>query len=468
MGTNRRPDATESTDIQPQPSEELGPLSATNTEVHASPEQAPLAPDGVRRFRLMVIDGPKRGARIESTADRCSLGSHLLNDLILDDPTVSRFHCEILMDESGARVIDLKSRNGTFLDSVHIKEAMLRGGSLLRLGRVVVRFDYDAERNPLTLSTQERFGSLVGCSPAMRAVFALLERAAESDATLLLEGETGTGKGVAAASIHRQGPRKHGPFVVVDCGAIPGNLLESELFGHEKGSFTGAEARRTGAFEAASDGTAFLDEIGELPLELQPKLLRALESKEIRRLGSNRYIPVDVRVICATNRDLRAEVNAGRFRSDLYYRLAVVKVRLPPLRERPEDLPALVEQFLQAQASSPEVLGRFRTPEVVGELARHPWPGNVRELRNYLERYLVFRDNAPPASDSSEPGLMLPYAEARRRNHNEWERAYLEALLRKHDGRVASAAVAAGLDRAYVYKLLRRHGLRSWAGASPP
>jgi DNA-binding NtrC family response regulator len=297
----------------------------------------------------------------------------------------------------------------------------------------------------------------------MREVYAVLERATPTDTTILLEGETGTGKGLAAASVHKVSPRRDGPFVVVDCGAIPANLLESELFGHEKGAFTGADARRIGAFEDASGGTIFLDEIGELPLDLQPKLLRVLESRELRRVGGNRTIPVDVRVVAATNRDLRAEVNAGRFRSDLYFRLAVVKVRLPSVRERPEDIPGLVEEFLRAMAPPAEAAARLRGAEFLADLVRHPWPGNVRELRNHLERCLVFQDagrlpepeHAAPAPGSS------PYADARRRALDEWERSYLDGLLRRFPGKVAQAAAAAGLDRAYLYKLLRKHGLKA-------
>jgi transcriptional regulator with PAS, ATPase and Fis domain len=354
-----------------------------------------LPPGAVRRFRLTLVEGPKVGLAWESSSDRCSVGFHPLNDLVIEDPTVSRFHCELRVDDSGARVRDLDSRNGTMLDGVSVKDAFLRNGSLLRLGRVAVRFEFSAESNRLPLSDKLEFGSLVGVSIATRTSFALLERAAQSNVTVLLEGETGTGKGVAAEAVHRHSARKDGPFLVVDCGAIPANLLESELFGHEKGSFTGADRKRIGAFEEASGGTIFLDEIGELTADLQPKLLRVLESREFRRVGGNAHRVTDVRVIAATNRDLRAEVNAGRFRSDLYFRLAVLKVTIPPLRERPEDIPIIVEHILRALHADATATARLRTPQFFAALQHSAWPGNVRELRNYLERCLVFEDALP-------------------------------------------------------------------------
>jgi two-component system, NtrC family, response regulator GlrR len=421
-------------------------------------------PGTVRRFRLSLIEGPARGVTWESTGDRCSIGSHERNDVVIDDATVSRFHAEIRVDAEGARVRDLKSRNGAVVDGVSVVEAFLRTGSHIRMGKTVVQFELAEETNRLPLSNATKFGSLAGVSPAMRRMFSMLERAAESDATVLLEGETGTGKSQGARSIHLESARKDRPFVVVDCGAILGSLLESELFGHEKGAFTGATDRRIGAFEEATGGTVFLDEIGELPLDLQPKLLRALETREVRRLGSNSYRPVEVRVIAATNRDLRADVNAGRFRADLYFRLAVVTIHTPPLRQRPEDIPALVDEILVSLRATPEDAAPLRASEFIARLRHAAWPGNVRELRNYLERCLVFRATAP-LGDNAAPAEALsvdpsaPYAVERERVLNEFERRYFESLLRLHDGKVARAAVAAGIDRRYLYRILRRHGL---------
>ncbi|WP_141324187.1 sigma 54-interacting transcriptional regulator [Myxococcus sp. AB025B] len=423
----------------------------------------------VRRFRVTLLEGPQPGVYKDSNADTFSIGSHGLNDFVIDEPTVSRFHCEVRIERDGARVRDLDSLNGTVLDGVHVREAYLRGGSVLRLGRVSLRFDFSAESNRLLISERTAFGELVGTSVVARASFALMERAAASDATVLLEGETGTGKSRAALAIHRAGSRAAGPFLTVDCGAIPGNLLESELFGHEKGAFTGALQRRIGAFEEADGGTIFLDEVGELPAELQPKLLRVLEQREIRRLGANTYQPVNVRVIAATHRDLRAEVNASRFRPDLFFRLAVVRILIPSLRERPEDIPAIAERILAGFGAAPEQVSALNTPEFINQLQHAAWPGNVRELRNHLERCLVFQDALPPETETvGAQGVMgslvdpkQPYADARRRALEIFEREYLDALMQLHHGKVSQAATAAEMDRVYLYRLLRKRGLRT-------
>ena len=442
-------------------------MDARTTTLPFGGARLAFGPGTVRRFRLTVVEGgPKAGQSAESSSDRCSIGFHPSNDLNIEDPTVSRFHCEIRTDGTGARVLDLNSRNGTILDGVLVKDAFLRSGSLLNLGRVAVRFDFVNEANRLPLSDKTEFFGMYGSSVAMRTAFALMERAAVTDLTVLLDGETGTGKGKAAEAIHRASRRAEKPFMVVDCGAIPANLLESELFGHEKGAFTGATDKRLGAFEEASGGTIFLDEIGELPQDLQPKLLRVLESLEIRRVGSNYHKKVDVRVIAATNRDLRAEVNNARFRSDLYFRLAVVRIQLPSLRQRPEDIPLLLEQMLKATGANASQSAALRTPEFKNTLQRSAWPGNVRELRNYIERCLVFQDAlpAPDASPSAQNAVAvdarLSYQEARRRALDDFERCYLEALLRLHQGKVSSAATAADVDRVYLYKLLRRHNIK--------
>jgi DNA-binding NtrC family response regulator len=446
----------------PEVDSETDPAKATLPLAGA---RARIDPAAVRRFQLTIVEGPEVGTSRQSHSDKCSIGSHPLNDFVIDDPTVSRFHCEVRIGPDGARVRDLDSLNGTVVDGVGAVEAFLRGGSLLRLGRPVIRFDFSSESNRLPLSERTSFGSLVGSSVAMRSCFALMERAAATDSTVLLEGETGTGKTRAAMSIHEESARKDAPFVVVDCAAIPANLLESELFGHEKGSFTGAQARRIGAFEEASGGTIFLDEIGELPGELQPKLLRVLENREIRRVGSNAYLPVNVRVIAATNRDLRAAVNTGSFRADLYFRLAVVKIHIPALRQRPEDIPALVEQVLKTLSDEAKSLEPLRAPDFIARLQHSAWPGNIRELRNYIERCLVFEDAVPlsePAPPSSEGHVdaSQPYALARRRALDQFERTYLQSLLALHQGKVTHAAAAAEMDRVYFYRLLRRHGIK--------
>jgi DNA-binding NtrC family response regulator len=427
----------------------------------------------VGRFRLLVVDSPAGTGAWESSGAVCSIGSADGNDLQIADETVSGFHCEIRVGDDGVRIVDLGSLNGTVVDGVHVKEALLRNSSLIRLGASKVRFELAEGGNRLLVSDRTSFGALHGQSVPMRASFALMEKAAASDATVLLEGETGTGKGQAAEAIHRASGRADRPFVVVDCGAIPANLLESELFGHEKGAFTGAQTRRSGAFEEADGGTIFLDEIGELPLDLQPKLLRALENRHVRALGTSTYRPVDVRIIAATNRDLRGEVNDGRFRADLFFRLSVVRIVMPPVRQRPEDMELLVRKLLRGLGASDASLTRFCDPAFVAGLSRSAWPGNVRELRNYLERCLVFEEPMPLGEhDQSSPGITaastgaataidpaIPYAEARQQAQDAFEAAYVRALLDAHGGRVPAAAHAAGIGRVYLYRLMRRHGV---------
>jgi DNA-binding NtrC family response regulator len=344
-------------------------------------------------------------------------------------------------------------------------------------GSIPVRLDTaDTVRTRTPDRTQDdRFGRMVGKSAAMQTVFEVLNKASSSDATILLEGETGTGKEVSAEAIHKGSPRRDKPFLVVDCGAMPPNLLESELFGHERGAFTGAVSSRQGVFEAANGGTVFLDEIGELAVDLQPKLLRVLERREVRRVGTNNHVPVNVRLIAATNRSLREQVGSHKFRSDLYYRLAVVEVKLPPLRERLADLPALVEHIVRnLGAVDGEAMEAVRSSGFLGALAEHTWPGNIRELRNYLERCVALHDFAPPrgAGGAAPPipgpesavNIGQPLREAREAWVSTFERRYLEELLRQHENRVSAAARAAGVDRIYFYRLLWKHGLRQREG----
>jgi two-component system, NtrC family, response regulator GlrR len=419
----------------------------------------------VRQFRLRVETGPDAGRAIASQGARLVIGSDDGAGLRLDDGAVSRFHCELAAEHGRVSLRDLGSRNGTTVDGVAVLHAYLHPGAVIGVGRNQIRFEAGVDHVRITLSPEPRFGTMVGASTGMRAAFALLARAAASDATVLLTGETGTGKEAAAESVHAASARRDGPLIVVDCGAIPPNLLEAELFGHEKGAFTGAVNERIGAFEAARGGTIFLDEIGELATELQPKLLRALEGREIKRLGATRYRAIDVRVVAATHRDLRAEVNAKTFRADLYYRLAVIEIRMPPLCERLDDLPLIVGRLLAS--APPDRRAELTAPAFLAHLATHRWPGNVRELRNYLERCLALgvelaalpgAGEAPPESrpvDASGP-LRAAREEATQR----FERAYLEDLLRRHGDNLAGAARAAEVDRAYLYRLLWKHGLK--------
>jgi DNA-binding NtrC family response regulator len=416
-----------------------------------------------------VRSGPDAGKVYESSGERVVVGTHESTGLVLTDATVSRFHCEIAVNDGLVHIADLGSRNGTLLDGVSVLSAHLHDGAVLTLGRSEIAFELGAGRVEVPTLEQSRFGLMVGRSPAMRAVFALLESAARSSATVLLLGETGTGKDAAAESIHREGDRSDGPLVVVDCAGMPPALIESELFGHERGAFTGADRTRLGAFEAASGGTLLLDEVGELPLELQPKLLRVLESRTVQRVGTTQRVPVDVRVIAATNRNLKSDVNAQRFRPDLYYRLAVLEITLPPLRERREDLQLLVEELLARRDGGAAPPALVRGPSFARQLADHDWPGNVRELRNYLERCLALEravplDGEDPADAAREDPPPIdarqPIRGARERWVRYFERRYLEDLLAHHGGNVSAAARAAGVTRIHLYRLLTRAGLR--------
>ncbi|HXV64975.1 MAG TPA: sigma 54-interacting transcriptional regulator [Vicinamibacteria bacterium] len=427
----------------------------------ALPGRAP-----IRQFRLRVLDGPSSGLTFTSSRPRTVLGKYPSADFVLKDPTVSRFHCELEIEGDQVVVRDLKSRNGTFVDGTKVLVCWLHDGATLKLGQTKLRFELRSEPVLVPLSTRVRFGSMVGHSLVMREAFAVLELAAKSNATLLLRGETGTGKDLAAESVHFKSGRSEGPFVVVDCAAIPANLLESQLFGYQRGAFTGADRDHVGAVETASGGTLFLDEVAELSLDLQPKLLRVLEQRAVQRLGSNQQIPVDVRIIAATNRNLREEVNAQRFRSDLFYRLAVVELVLPPLRKRTEDIPLLVGEILGSfETEDSSVFEEFRTSEFFEDLARHTWPGNVRELRNYLERCALLGTLAPPVdeqeADNPPPiDVERPLSAARQLWLQWFEKRYLEALLRKTDDNVSAAARLARVDRAHFHRLLCRSGLR--------
>jgi DNA-binding NtrC family response regulator len=420
----------------------------------------------VRRYTLEVIEGTDKGLRFQGEAERVVVGTHPSAQLVLKDRTLSRFHCEITIETGRAVLKDLGSRNGSIIDGVSVLQAHLDDGAVLTLGQTKLRFILGGDHAQVPLSAGNKFGLLVGRSWRMRALFALLERAAQSDLTVLIQGESGCGKELVADSLHREGPRRDGPFVVVDCASIPRGLIESELFGHEAGAFTGATGTRAGAFETAQGGTLFLDEIGELDLDLQPKLLRALEAREVRRVGGTKAIPVDVRVVAATHRELEREVNARTFRPDLYYRLAVVTARLPALRERAEDLPLLVDELLArlvpgGLAAAPEAL---RTPEFLSQLARHTWPGNVRELKHHLERCLVMERPVPttPGQRSGPPPVDVNQSlqTVRERHLHYVERCYLEELVAKHKGNVSAAARAAGVDRVHFYRLLAKAGLR--------
>jgi DNA-binding NtrC family response regulator len=438
-----------------------------------------------RRLRLEVVRGPDKKKRVDLDRDRMVVGSHEQCDLVLTDPTVSRQHFEIELVPHGYAIRDLDSLNGLWVDDLRVREIVVTKAVTLALGETRIKLAPLDDTVDLPLPRETRCGPLLGRSPAMRRVFELVRKVGPTEATVLLTGESGTGKELAARAVHEHSRRAEGPFVVVDCAALPPTLIESELYGHERGAFTGADRARVGA-----GGTLFLDEIGELPLDLQTRLLGVIERRQVQPLGSAKVRKVDVRLVAATNRDLRREVNRETFRADLYFRLAVVGIHMPPLRERPEDIPLYVESFLADQAAA----GYAFTIDhaTVEALARRPWPGNVRELRNVLERAAALGevDPTPPpvpghtapahmlheqvvalppviAPDPDQPKLelaidpMIPFKTGKALLVGQYEQAYVEALMKAHDGNITRAARAAEIDRVYLLRLLDKFDMRA-------
>lgn len=388
--------------------------------------------------------------------DKAVLGSSDGVDVHVRDPKVSRMHAEFEIRENALWVKDIGSRNGVYVSGVRVTGARITDGAVVHVGDTDVVAHLTAPPVPVELWPHDHFGSLVGRSVAARALFHVLSRIAPLDEPVLIQGETGTGKDEAARAIHGASKRSEGPFVVVDCGALSETLLESSLFGHTRGAFTDAATDQAGSIEAADGGTVFLDEIGELPLELQPKLLRAVETQMVRRLGENEYRKVSVRFLSATHQNLRERVNEGTFREDLYFRLAVLPISLPPLRERREDIPLLVERFLQGAETG------ALAPELVRALEDRPWRGNIRELRNFVSRVRALGvDHAFAGAPAAKPtASSLPlFTEARDRAQSDFERTYVLELLARHQGNVGAAAEAAGVTSSYLYKLMKRNGL---------
>ena len=427
-----------------------------------------------RQMRSYLLRGGPERVQLKVSSPRFRLGTHKANDLVLDHGSVSRFHLEIVADEQGYLVKDLGSTNGTFIDGLRVREAYLPQRAMLRLGEVTLAFTLTGEQQELPASEREDFFGVVGCSPAMREVFAMLERAAPTDATILVEGESGTGKERVAAAVHQASLRSAAPLVVMDCAAVPANLMESELLGHERGAFTGATTRKQGRVQEAHGGTLFLDEIGELPLEMQPKLLRVLETRQVRPVGGTDTRAVDFRLVAATNRDLAREVNRGSFREDLYYRLAVVQITVPPLRQRTEDLRLLVRHFvgllLDDARRAREIL-RGISEENWRRLEGLPWSGNVRELRNFIERTLILTggpihseyipDRAAASGGNADLGPVVdldrPFSLHKSEVVAAFERSYLLSQLARHDSNVSAAARASGMDRMNFKRLLKKY-----------
>jgi transcriptional regulator with GAF, ATPase, and Fis domain len=431
-------------------------------------------------YRVTVVGGPDRGAAIEvsgSAPAATLVGQSASCALRLTDPEVSRRHVSLSATPLGLELADLRSTNGVWVNGVRVRDAILAGGERVTLGASTLDVQLDVA------ATHQRaepppdaagFGRIVGQSPEMRRIYPLLARLAAASAPVVIEGETGTGKELVAESLHEMGPRADGPFIVFDCTAVPANLLESALFGHERGAFTGAVQQKKGVFELAHGGTLFLDEIGDLELSLQPKLLRALERSEVGRVGSSRWEKVDVRVIAATRRDLDREVQLGRFRDDLFYRLAITRVELPPLRRRTGDVGFLARRFWRdlGGAGQPLPVALFQRYE------EYAWPGNVRELRNAIARRVALGDMvdgpgfAPGLSSGSASGSSrdgdgildailgenLPLPRARERIVDEFERRYIERVLAQHGGNVTHAAASSGIARRYFNTIRARLG----------
>jgi DNA-binding NtrC family response regulator len=428
----------------------------------------PLEGDAPRRAELVVVEGRDEGRAVALCEGReYRVGTASDCELVLTDERVSAHHLRVRPDGDGFEVEDEGSTNGTHYQGSRIDKARLPAGAVLKLGRTVLRLQPLAEVLDLPPSRARRFGELVGESLALRQAFAVLELAARSDVTVLLEGETGTGKELAARALHEASARRRGPFVAVDCGALPESLVDSELFGHVRGAFTGATSDRKGALARASGGTLFLDEIDGVSAAVQARLLRALEERAIRPVGADRELPLDLRLVVASQAPLPARVAEGRFRADLFYRIAVLHLRLPALRERREDIAPIVAELLRRRGMQP---GPIEGPGLQ-RLCAHDWPGNVRELRNAIdravalspgaERFLDLRLSLATQAPTHEPLAVrtdLPFAEAKAAVIEALEHRYLGELWSQSDGNLSAAARRAGLDRKHLRTLLRRYG----------
>jgi len=433
------------------------PLTAPAEDAQPLPE----------RITVIVGAGPDRGKSLT-----LGPGTHLVGKssdcaFVLTDPKVSRRHIAVEIGGPDGLVIrDLDSKNGAFVQGARFERVTLGGAGSVTVGDTTLVFSTDsAAAAAAVAAAPARFGGLVGASPKMRELFVLLARLAPSgNTTVLIQGETGVGKDLCARALHEHSPRRAAPFVICDIAGIARSLMESELFGHVRGAFSGAVSDRAGAFETAGDGTIFIDEVGELEPELQPRLLRAIDQRQVKRVGETRYIPVGARVIAATNRDLKKEMADGRFRSDLYHRLAVGHVSIPPLRERLDDLPLLVDKLLEGS-------GVTTSPSALALLAAYEWPGNVRELRNVLDRARAVLGTSGRVIDPHSLGLGLPaelggddtqdFFAARERLLAVWERAFLVQLLDATEGNVSEAARRAGIDRGHLHRLIKKYDIPS-------
>ena len=441
------------------------------TEVHSTEFAERAAVEAVPR--LTAVSGPGAGRAFAMARSLATVGRHKTNDLVLDDPKVSGVHLELRRVGDRVHARDASSTNGTWIGAHRVFDIELAAGGELMVGSTLLRLDIDEGASPAALSAGDSFGELVGHSNEMRELFATLERISPKELTVLVQGETGTGKEEVARAIHARSLRASAPFVVIDATALPESLAESLLFGHEKGAFTGADQRRIGLFEAAHGGTVFLDEIGELPAAVQSKFLRVLERREVTRVGGTIATKIDVRVIAATHRELRLEIEASRFREDLFFRLAQVRVFIPPLRDRPEDVPILCQKLLQQIAGGTQAPIRIEA-DALEHLKAQPWPGNVRELRNVLARASALAPGgAIRRSDVAGEGvgfrgtreersaldLSGTFANAKQQAIERFESAYLAALMKRSGGNLSVASREADIARHHLRDLLKKRGL---------
>ena len=411
----------------------------------------------IERATLTVREGPDAGLTTILEEGILTLGTHSGCVPCLTDPTVSRKHAEISRTSEGFLLQDLGSTNGTFLDGVRVDRAYLKAESTITVGKSILQFHLSSETIDPQAGKLTRFGDMVGKSAPMREAFSLLARLADHDVTVLIEGETGTGKELAARALHTHGGRARGPFVVFDCSTVPSELMESELFGHRKGAFTGASDDRAGAVEQAKGGILFLDEIGELPITLQPKLLRLLDRREYKRLGTDGVQHSDIRFVAATNRDLEQQVIDRSFRQDLYFRVSAARVKLAPLREHKEDIPLLVSHFLE------EIKGRSGKKvrvdkDVEKALMSHSWPGNARELKNALETAaalaphdVIGMEDLPSLKGSPHKALGGSMKDA--------EAQAIRDALKKADGNKRKAARLLGIAPSTLYAKMKQYRL---------